>query len=460
MKFDTLKTIQEEYGEGSSLFILCLMSKYSPMITRHIMKTLSIDNVELDRCPVIYKSLDDPDTPIELSSVFLQRYVDNLIFGYTSLEDQEKKVDYINKKLKPLLINVVPSGATAKIDTSSYFNLNYFDRLNKREDQYHNSSLYNLIYKIYSAGINDKLDDVFLTSDETRDIIEISNIYFGDDLNTNMYVLDGIYHELVKLEPSSKTNMEVVTNFLNNLRNKIKEKSAKSEKIVRFKEANKTKLELIDKAKKIIQDAEDKNQSIGYYYHSDDIRYGELIDDDFDDEDLSAMDSTISDYQDTGKLPESIKMIKSSSLKEFLHKKLTVSLKEAQLIESVIKEYVNKKQIKENDSEYAIKYEMLKSSRNGIEFDSSSDLASFMGYAFPPKDLKDPSIFNYNNYDIESKRNQLKLSIPDNAQRLRKNNEPVIYKSLTNREGDTNSYKVNVVNTWDNQPLFILKKIS
>ena len=238
------------------------------MITRHIMKTLSIDNVELDRCPVIYESLDDPDTPIELSSVFLQRYVDNLIFGYTSLTDQEKKVDYINNKLKPLLINVIPSGATAKIDTSSYFNLDYFDRLNKREDQYRNSPLYELIFKIYSAGINDKLNDVFLTSDETRDIIEISNIYFGDDLNTNMYVLDGIYHELVKLEPSSKTNMEVVTNFLNNLRNKIKEKSAKS---------------------------------------------------------------------------ENIKMIKNSSLKEFLHKKLTVSPKEAQLIESVIKDYVNKK---------------------------------------------------------------------------------------------------------------------
>jgi len=238
VKFDTLKTIEEEYGEGSSLFILCLMSRYSPMITGHIMKTLSINKVELDRCPVIYKSLDDPDTPIELSSVFLQRYVDNLIFGYTTLTDQDEKLDYINNKLKPLLINVIPSEATAKINTSSYFNLDYFDRINKRDDQYSNSSLYNLLDKIYSAGINDKLHNVFLTSDETRDIIEIVNIYFGDGINTSMFVLDAIYNELVKIEPSSKSHGETVTKFLSSLRNRIKEKFIQSEKYKMIKSSS------------------------------------------------------------------------------------------------------------------------------------------------------------------------------------------------------------------------------
>lgn len=178
---------------------------------------------------------------------------------------------------------------------------------------------------------------------------------------------------------------------------------------------------------------------------------------------------------------------KKESFKKYLTKKLYISEKEAGLVESIVKEYIkknksmkeasfrdikdvaksiynklknilmNKSEVEDN-SEYIMKYENLMQSRNGVEFTSVSDLASFMAYAFPVKG--DDDSFNYDNYDIESKRNALKLFIPDNLEMVRKKNENIIYKSLIDREGESSSYRINVVNDWKNKPLIILKKIS
>lgn len=225
----TLKALKNKYPSTYNNVLLCLFKKYYPAITSSIMDQLKIDSSSLEECPVIYNDLGIPDgfnvdNPIEISPMFLQRYVDSLIMKYNMIDDRYKKRKHLHTVLKPMLIKGASPDFTDEdiedkpVDPEEFYNRNK-DYIN------------DLLVKIYDNS--SELETLKLSNEEMQLVNFIDMYYFG--LSNAFYfsdLLKNIYNELLRIIKEKNTFIEECYYiFKNILYSKIKNKEYPSNKI-------------------------------------------------------------------------------------------------------------------------------------------------------------------------------------------------------------------------------------
>lgn len=241
----TLKALKNKYPDTYNNVLLCLFKKYYPAITSSIMDQLKIDSSSLKECPVIYNDLGildgfNPDDPIEISPLFLQRYIDSLIMKYNMIDDRFKKRKHLHTVLKPMLIKDASPDFTDEdiedkpVDPQDFYNRNK-DKIN------------DLLIKIYSNS--SELETLKLSNEEIELVNFIHITYFG--LSNTFYfsdLLEDIYNELIRIRKEKNIGFieDAYYTFNNVLYSKIKNKQYPSNKIDNFERGYKiisTKLE-------------------------------------------------------------------------------------------------------------------------------------------------------------------------------------------------------------------------
>ena len=225
----TLKALKNKYPNTHNNVLLCLFKKYYPAITSSIMDQLKIDSSSLKECPVIYNDLGIPDgfnadDPIEISPIFLQRYVDSLIMKYNMIDDKYKKRKHLHTVLKPMLIKGASPDFTDEdiedkpVDPEEFYTRNK-DNIN------------DLLVKIYNNS--SELETLKLSNEEMQLVNFIDMYYFG--LSNAFYfsdLLKNIYNELLRISKENNTFIEECYYiFKNTLYSKIKSKQYPSNKI-------------------------------------------------------------------------------------------------------------------------------------------------------------------------------------------------------------------------------------
>jgi len=280
----TEKALRNKYKDKFSNVLLCLLKQYSPAMTSSIVDQLNIDKSVFNECPVIYKDLGVPDdfnsdNPFEISPLFLQRYVDSIIGKYTSINDRFERRKYLHTVLKPMLVPGAVAGFTDEdIEDKPVDPKEFYDR-NK-------DSINDLLITIYDNS--SELETLKLSREEIELVNFIHIIYFG--LSNTFYfsdLLKDIYNELLRIRKERNISFieEAYYIFKNTLYSKIKNKQYSTNKI----------------------DDMDKSYTI-----------------------LPT------------KLEQSYKRGKPMNLKSYLQNKLSITFKEAELIESVVSSYVRK----------------------------------------------------------------------------------------------------------------------
>ena len=316
MSYDfTIQALKDKYGEEFNTSILCLLDNYYPLIAKNIMQELSINDDKLRKCAVIYNDLgisnsskndysNNTDNSLELSPIFLRKFIDNLIFTYNKIENENKRKEFIYKTIKPLLI----SGSY-----SSNSNTNDKDEEMSIEDITKNETSLKLVLgKIYESGRANKLKTISLSSKEIKLIELVYSVMFGESDSFYMdKLLEEIFNELIN-EGSFDTQMfgikdkeELITEFISKLNSKINSsRGGMSKKDIEYARRQSSR----NIPKKVLQQSYKKERE--HYF----------------------------------KLHPELKKSKESkmNLKNYLQKKLTISPKESELIESVFKDYVLK----------------------------------------------------------------------------------------------------------------------